>query len=241
MGASCSTECISAKEKFNITQKRLDELHSNMQDHAKKIGEMISTLEDKYREMVTSESQNIDEFRQYIARQKHAKNKFDDNLRWLRQNIQEMQKQNSDAMKEANRIFGQSIKQKDEMMRTMMEKIQNEVKEVIKVTNERNERNFDRMMAEMERKHIHIDNILLRMDKRLEELEKRRGFRSSGSFGSTGAQLYKMVEKKKQEIANRLFVEQTHFRETAPIFTATAALGAAAQFSPIPGIASSLY
>lgn len=241
MGASCSAECMLAKEKVETTQKRLDELHSSMQDHASKVREMIATLDDKYQEMATSKSPNIDALKQYIARQKHAKRKLDDNFRWLQQNIQETQKQNSDVMKEADGIFGQFIKRMNENFRDMLANVAARIKNAMEVNNERNERRFDDMMARMEREHKRIDGILLRMDERLKILEERCGLSSSGDFRCTGAQLYKMVEKKKQEIANRFLVERTHFRETAPTFTAaSAALEAAAQFSPIPGIVSSL-
>ena len=82
-----------------------------------------------------------------------------------------------------------------------------------------------------------IGDILDRMDKRIARLEERQ-FGTDPSVSYTGAELYKMVQERKQEITEKFApVADVKFYKTTPIIAATfAALDAMSGSFDFPAI-----
>ena len=167
-----------------------------------------------------------------------AKRQVEADVKSLQGEILKMAKEHAQNMAEANKVLADSMKEKDAMTQKMMEMMMNQFRGMMNDANEKNDRQFNRLMDRMERQDERIGDILDRMDKRIEMLERARAKKDGLDLepaNYTGAQLYLMVEERKAELAGKgSFVAPIRFQRTAPIVSAAfAAIGAVTHFTGI--------
>lgn len=254
MGNSCSQECEEVKQKLKDAEIRVDEVNAQLESNVEKARDMQEALESKYREMQGAHGARIDDLKAQIAESREAKKEVDADVRRLQANLVEIQREHAQIMLQSNQIFAKTIKDKDDAMKEMITNMFKEFKDLIKELNAKNERQFDKMMTQMDRQDKRIGDILDRMDKRIEKLEERQFGITSAEERSKrevdeedfeadhalGSDLYRMVEERRAEINARSVSSTARFIKIAPIVNAAiAALDAASRYSQAPVIAHS--
>ena len=134
----------------------------------------------------------------------------------LQNEILKLTKEFAENSAEAQRIFVQTMKEKDEQMQEMMRMTLENFRSIMKKTNETNENQFNRLMDLMEKQDERINDLLMRMDKRLEQLESnaRDGVNDGDDdenislddiddMSYSGADLYRWVQQRKEQVANQ--------------------------------------
>lgn len=245
MGWLCFNECAEAKAKVEASARRIEDLKESVKQ-AQAAGKALEAkMQETYDKMEKEKNLRIDILKDEIKNNRIEKQRNEERLDALTAEMNKMSTEHKQDLINANAAFMRSIKEKDEAMQGMMREIFQSFTSIMEKQADDNQRNFELIMEQSKQHNADMKMILERMDRRMAFLEKKTFGESSDdtpvateNFELSGAELYHMVEERKQELAFRSYtIPKWEFRSTGPMIAAAyAAVEAMASYSELPSI-----
>ena len=205
----CKSKCRQAKARAEEAQRRIEDAQRALARQAEEGRRIQEQMQRTYESMVTAKGTHIADLKHQLEVMKRAKERVDQELRNLQNELLELGKMYSENALEAQRLFAAAMNEKDEQLRDIMKSTLAGFRQLISESDARNERQFNRMMEQMTRQDKRIAELLERMEKRLEQLEMNNELNgndhddedSDDNFEPyVGVQLYQMVNDWRHEL-----------------------------------------
>ena len=210
----CNSSCREAKGRAEEAQKRIRDNQRALERQAEESRKIQDQMQRTFDAMVDAKNSHIADLKRQLEELRKAKEAVDQEVVHLRNELIELGKIYSENMLEAQRLFAETMKQKDEQTQELMRVTLEGFAALSRESNERTERQFNRLMDQLARQDDRIGELLERMEKRLQLLENAdAGIDADGNGDDfddddnfepySGLTLYHMVNDWRKEIGSR--------------------------------------
>lgn len=235
------------KEKIAASNRRRDEATAKLKGLVAQKSEFEAQMRETFDKLATEHASRRQDLKDELAEMRKQTAMLDEKIDEQQAEIQKLAREHSETLAKTQAQFVAALKDKDDANAKLLTDIWNQFREMVVEMNKQNNAQFKQMMEQIEKQDQSMANMMKRMDERLARMEEREANRAkangknekdddgddddsddngeyinSSSFGAklTGAGLYRMVEARKAELANRNAVRFPNYQNTAPVYAA---------------------
>ena len=168
-------------------------------------------METQIENLAKAKDAHIDDLKQELAKNREAKEQVDADIKTLQEKITEIGSEHAENLVKSQQIMSDMAAKKDAATNSLIKMVMDNMKAIMEDTNKHHNDQMKEMIAHMKVQDNRINDILTRMDKRIEMMERARAERDGIILPPleptypvlSGAELYRMVQARQEELTTR--------------------------------------